>query len=57
VELYAAEEIPGAMAALASKATGAMPRGVRWHYGRPPMVGLEVELEARAVAREVVVPC
>jgi len=55
VELYAAEEIPGAMAALAAKATGAMPRGVRWHYGRPPVVGLELELEARAIARELIV--
>jgi len=55
VELYAAEEIPGAMAALAAKATGAMPRGVRWHYGRPPVTGLELELEARGVAREVIV--
>ena len=55
VELYAAEEIPGAMSALATKATGAMPRGVRWHYGRPPVIGLELELEARAIAREVIV--
>ena len=55
VELYAAEEIPGAMAALASKATGAMHRGVRWHHGRPPVTGLELELEARAVAREAIV--
>lgn len=55
VELYAAEEVPGAMAALAARATGAMPRGVRWHYGRPPVIGLELELEARAVAREVIV--
>jgi hypothetical protein len=55
VELYAAEEIPGAMAALAAKATGAMPRGVRWHYGRPPVVGLDLELEARAIARELIV--
>jgi len=54
VELYAAEEIPGAMAALAAKATGAIPHGVRWHYGRPPVIGLELELEARAVAREVI---
>jgi hypothetical protein len=53
--LYAAEEIPGAMAALAAKATGAMQRGVRWHHGRPPVTGLELELEARAVAREVIV--
>lgn len=55
VDLYAAEDIPGAVAVLAAKATGATPRGVRWHYGRPPVVGLEVELEARAVAREVIV--
>ena len=55
VELYAAEEIPGAMVALATKATGAIAHGVRWHYGRPPVIGLELELEARAVAREVIV--
>ena len=55
VELYAAEEIPGAMAVLGAKAAGAMPRGVRWHYGRPPVVGLELELEARAIARELIV--
>jgi hypothetical protein len=41
---YATERIPGAMAALAAKATGAMPRGVRWHYCPPPVVGLELEL-------------
>jgi hypothetical protein len=32
-----------------------MQRGVRWHHGRPPVTGLELELEARAVAREVIV--
>jgi hypothetical protein len=55
VELYSGVEIPGALAALASRAAGAMPRGVRWYYGRPPVTGLEVELEARAVLREEVV--
>jgi hypothetical protein len=55
VELYAGEEIPGAMGMLAAKATGAISHGVRWHYGRPPVIGLELELEARAIAREVIV--
>ena len=55
VEFYSGVEIPGALAALASRASGALPRGVRWYYGRPPVTGLEVELEARAVLREEVV--
>ena len=55
VELYSGVEIPGALAALAARASGALPRGVRWYYGRPPVTGLEVELEARAVLREEVV--
>lgn len=30
-------------------------RGLRWHFGRPPVTGLEVELEARRVSREILV--
>lgn len=55
VEMYSGVEIPGALGALAARASGALPRGVRWYYGRPPVTGLEVELEARAVLREEVV--
>lgn len=55
VELYSGADIPGAVAQLAQRASGALPRGVRWHFGRPPVVGLEIELEARAVLREVIV--
>ena len=55
VELYSGVEIPGALATLASRASGTLPRGVRWYYGRPPVSGLEVELEARSVLREEVV--
>lgn len=55
VELYSGADIPGAVAQLAQRASGAVPRGVRWHFGRPPVVGLELELEARAVLREVIV--
>jgi hypothetical protein len=52
--LYTGAEIPGAFDALAVHASGALPRGIRWHRGRPPVVGLELELEARAVLREEV---
>ncbi len=55
VELYSGADIPGAVAQLAQRASGALPRGIRWHFGRPPVVGLELELEARAVLREVIV--
>lgn len=30
-------------------------RGLRWHVGRPPVVGLEVELEAKRVSREILI--
>lgn len=56
VELYAAHDIPGALAALAGLSTGAVAHGVRRHFGRPPVVGLELELEGRAVLREEIVP-
>lgn len=55
VELYTGAEVPGAFATLAARAPGALPRGIRWHHGRPPVVGLDLELEARAVLREEVV--
>jgi hypothetical protein len=29
-------------------------RGLRWHFGRPPVTGLEVELEARGVTQEFI---
>jgi hypothetical protein len=34
---------------------GAMPAGLTWHYARPPVEGLEVEIDVRGVAREYVV--
>jgi hypothetical protein len=52
IDLYTAAEVPGAFDILAARASAALPRGIRWHHGRPPVVGLELELEARAVLRE-----
>ena len=34
---------------------GAMPAGLTWHYARPPVQGLEVEIDVRGVLREYVV--
>jgi hypothetical protein len=56
VEFYAAAA-PGAMIEefLAPAVGGAARRGIRWHLGRPPVEGAEVELEARAAQREEMV--
>lgn len=53
VEFYAAAA-PGAMIEefLAPALGDAARRGIRWHLGRPPVEGVEVELEARAAQRE-----
>jgi hypothetical protein len=34
---------------------GAMPAGLTWHYARPPVQGLEVEIDVRGVPRECVI--
>ncbi len=56
VEFYAASA-PGALVEefLAPAVGDAGRRGIRWHLGRPPVEGVEVELEARAVWREELV--
>jgi len=34
---------------------GAMPAGLTWHYARPPVQGLDVEVDVRGVGRELVI--
>lgn len=34
---------------------GAMPAGLTWHWARPPVQGLEVEIDVRGIGREIVV--
>src|SRR3954468_15804560 len=34
---------------------GAMPGGLSWHVARPPVVGLEYEMDVRGAAREIVI--
>ena len=33
---------------------GAAPGGLAWHFARPPVVGLEYEMDVRGAAREIV---
>jgi hypothetical protein len=37
-------------------ARGAMPAGLTWHFARPPVQGLDYEMDVRGVAREIVMP-
>lgn len=54
VEFYCGRQADGLVSELVIPAAGrGAHRGVRWHFGRPPVQGLEIELEARNVAREV----
>lgn len=54
VEFYGSRGLDALVPDLVIPAAGnGAHRGVRWHYGRPPVQGLEIELEARNVAREI----
>lgn len=33
---------------------GAMAPGLTWHYARPPVLGLDVEVDVRSLSREIV---
>jgi len=55
VDLYLAADIPGLWGSTILPAIGAAgASGVRLHHARPPIVGAEVELEARGLAQELV---
>lgn len=54
VEFYGSRGLEALISDLVIPAAGrGAHRGVRWHPGRPPVQGLEIELEARNVAREI----
>jgi hypothetical protein len=55
VNLYTVHEVHHALASTLLPAIGAAARlGVNWHYSRPPVTGLEVEIDAHAVRHEVI---
>lgn len=54
VQVYAVHEIHGFVADLLV-GRGAASQGLTWHFARPPIVGLEYEMDARAVHEERVI--
>ncbi|HKV54168.1 MAG TPA: hypothetical protein VJN94_05935, partial [Candidatus Binataceae bacterium] len=55
VNLYTAHDLHPLLAATLMPALGsAAHAGITWYYSRPPVIGLEVEIDAHAVRRELV---
>jgi hypothetical protein len=52
-QLYTVHDV-GALVGPELAATGVAPDGLTWHFARPPVVGLEVEMDVRGAARELV---
>jgi hypothetical protein len=55
VNLYTVHEVHHVLASTLLPALGLAGQvGVTWHYSRPPVIGLEVEIDAHAVRRAVI---
>jgi hypothetical protein len=55
VNLYTVHEVHHVLAPMLLPAIGAAAQiGLNWYYSRPPVIGLEVEIDAHAVRRELV---
>jgi len=52
-QAYTVHDI-GALVGPEIAARGAAPGGLAWHVARPPVVGLEFEMDVRGAAREIV---
>jgi len=56
VNLYTVHDAHPVIASTILPAIGiAAHRGVTWHYTRPPIIGMELEIDARAVSREIAI--
>ena len=53
-QAYSVQDI-GALVGPEIAARGAAAGGVSWHFARPPVIGLEYEMDVRGAARELVV--
>ena len=54
-QAYTVHDI-GALAAAEVAVRGAAANGLTWHFCRPPVVGIEFEMDVRGSARELVLP-
>ncbi len=56
VNLYTVHDAHPVIAATILPAIGiAAQRGITWHYSRPPIIAMELEIDAHAVMREIVI--
>ena len=53
-QAYSVQDI-GALAGAEIAARGAASGGLSWHFARPPVIGLEYEMDVRGAARELVI--
>lgn len=53
-QAYSVQDI-GALVGPEIAVRGAAAGGLSWHFARPPLIGLEYEMDVRAAAREIVV--
>ena len=53
-QAYTVQNI-GHLVGEAMAARGALGRGLVWHYARPPVVGLEYEMDVHGPARDIVI--
>jgi hypothetical protein len=51
-QAYTVQDI-GALVGPQLAARGVLPGGLSWHFARPPVVGLEFEMDVRGAAREI----
>ena len=54
VDVYTVHDIAPFLASLIVPRTGNALHGINWHYTRPPIAGIEYEMDVRGCAREIV---
>jgi hypothetical protein len=54
VDVYTVHDIAPFLASLIVPRTGGARHGIAWHYTRPPIAGIEFEMDVRGCAREIV---
>ena len=56
-DVYTVHQLQPYLASALLKPMGpAAAHGIRWHFTRPPIEGLDFEMDARGIAREIVLP-
>ena len=54
VDVYTIHDIAPFLASMILPRTGGGRHGIAWHYTRPPIAGIEYEMDVRGCNREIV---